>query len=52
MDFKSIAKKIICLKNADLELRDRLIKTGLLGAGYNEEMKKRHTKNAEILDKS
>ncbi|WPO82257.1 DUF6624 domain-containing protein [Chryseobacterium sp. JJR-5R] len=51
MDFKSIAEKIIYLKNADLELRDRLIKTGMLGAGYNEEMKKRHTKNAEILDK-
>lgn len=50
MDFKSIAEEIISLKNADLELRDRLIKSGKLGEGYDKEMKKRHTRNAEILD--
>ncbi|WP_027387986.1 DUF6624 domain-containing protein [Chryseobacterium gregarium] len=50
MDFKSIAEEISSLKNADLELRDRLIKSGKLGEGYDEAMKKRHTRNAEILD--
>jgi len=50
MDFKSIAEKIISLKNADLELRDRLIGKGELGNGYHEEMQSLHHKNAEILD--
>lgn len=50
MDFKSIAEQIISLKNADLELRDRLIKSGKLGEGYDEAMKRLHTRNAEILD--
>lgn len=50
MDFKSIAIKIIELKNADLELRNKLIQNGQLNNGYNEEMKELHNKNAEILD--
>lgn len=50
MDYKGIAEKIIDLKNEDLELRDRLIQSGQLGEGYNEEMKKLHNRNAEILN--
>ncbi|MFK7809865.1 MAG: DUF6624 domain-containing protein [Saprospiraceae bacterium] len=50
MHYKDIAKKIIELRNADFELRDRLIKSGKLGEGYNEEMEKLHNKNAEILN--
>lgn len=50
MDFKSIAEKIINLKNADLKLRDQLIGKGELGNGYHEEMQALHHKNAEILD--
>ncbi len=38
MKHKSIANKIIELKNADLKLRNRLIQNGQLGKGYNEEM--------------
>ncbi|WP_282081423.1 DUF6624 domain-containing protein [Aquimarina algiphila] len=50
MDYKNIAKRIIELKNADLELRDKLIQTGQLDEGYNKEMEKLHNKNAEALD--
>jgi len=50
MDYKSIAKKIIALKNADLALRDKLIQSGKLSEGYNEEMKALHNKNAKILN--
>jgi hypothetical protein len=50
MEYKDIAKIIVGLKNADLELRDRLIQSGQLREGYNEEMAKLHTKNAEILN--
>ncbi|WKN46236.1 DUF6624 domain-containing protein [Tunicatimonas pelagia] len=50
MDYKSIAERIIGLKNADLELRERLIQSEQLGNGYNEEMEKLHNRNAEILN--
>jgi len=50
MNYKDIAKKIIELKNADLKLRDKLIQNRQLGAGYNEEMKQLHNKNAELLN--
>jgi len=50
MNYKTITKKIIELKNADLELRDKLIQNGQLGEGYNEEMAQLHSKNAEILN--
>lgn len=50
MDFKSIVEKIIDLKNADLELRARLIQTGQLNEGYNEEMNKLHNTNTKILN--
>lgn len=49
MDLKSTAKKIIRLKNADLELRERLVRIGELGA-YHEEMQNLHIRNSEILD--
>lgn len=55
MDYKSIAEKIIDLKNADLVLRDKLVQNGQLSKGYNEEMKELHNRNAktlnEIIDK-
>ncbi len=50
MDYKSIAERIIDLKNADLEFRDRLIQNRQLGEGYNEEMEKLHNSNAKILN--
>ncbi len=50
MDYKSIAKRIIQLKESDLELRDRLLKKGQLSEGYNEEMQQLHNSNAKILD--
>jgi hypothetical protein len=50
MDYKSIAEKIINLKNADLALRDKLVQSGQLSEGYNEDMKALHSRNAEILN--
>jgi len=50
MDYKKIAKKIIKLKNADLTLREKLIKSGQLGEGYHKKMKELHNKNAQILN--
>jgi len=50
MDYKSIAEKIIELKNADLTLREKLVQSGKLNEGYNEEMKELHNKNAKILN--
>ncbi|SMD42541.1 hypothetical protein SAMN00777080_1101 [Aquiflexum balticum DSM 16537] len=50
MDYKSIAKKIIDLKNADLALREKLVQNGQLGEGYNEEMKELHNRNARALN--
>lgn len=50
MDHKDIPGRIIDLKNADLKLRDKLVRSGQLGEGYNEEMEALHTKNAKILN--
>ena len=50
MDYKSIAEKIIELKNADLALRDNLVQNGKLSQGYDLEMKQLHNENAKILD--
>lgn len=47
-DYKSIAQKIIHLKTADLELRDKLIQNKQLGEGYNKEMEALHNNNAKI----
>jgi len=48
--YENIADKIINLKNADLTLRDKLIKSGELSAGYNEKMKAMHNHNAQVID--
>ena len=50
MHYKEIARKIIDLKNTDLEFRDKLIKNKQLGKGYNPKMEEIHIKNAEILN--
>lgn len=50
MNNEEVAKKIIQLKNADLEFRDKLIQNGQLDEGYNEEMANLHSRNAKILD--
>lgn len=50
MDYKSIAKEIIELQNADLELRDKLIQNGQLSDGYNREMEALHNRNADTLN--
>nr|WP_321357243.1 DUF6624 domain-containing protein [uncultured Draconibacterium sp.] len=49
MDYKSIANKLIELKNADLEFRQKLVQSGQLGEGYNKEMEVLHISNAEQL---
>lgn len=51
MEFKGVTKKIIELKEEDLEFRDRLIQKKELGKGYNEEMARLHNRNAEKLNK-
>ncbi|MGN6213990.1 DUF6624 domain-containing protein [Parafilimonas sp.] len=50
MNYREIAEKIIELQNADLALRDKLIQSGQLSDGYNEEMKELHNRNAIILN--
>jgi hypothetical protein len=51
MKYKDITETLIGLKNSDLELRDRLVQSGQLGDGYNEEMANLHNKNADMLNK-
>lgn len=55
MNYNEIAEKIIELKNADLEFRKKLIESGKLSDGYDQEMAEIHNKNAktlnEIIDK-
>jgi hypothetical protein len=50
MKYKEIAEIIVGLKKADLELRDKLIQSGQLSDGYNEEMRELHNRNAKILN--
>jgi hypothetical protein len=50
MDYSKIAKEIIELQNADLDLRDKLIQNRQLSDGYNQEMEALHNRNAEILN--
>ncbi|MEM6842943.1 MAG: DUF6624 domain-containing protein [Bacteroidota bacterium] len=50
MDYKNVAERIIELKDADLELRERLIQSGRLGNGYDTEMEQLHNRNADILN--
>ena len=51
MEFQIIAEKIIKLKDADLELRNQLIRSGNLGNRYNKEMADLHNRNAKKLNK-
>ena len=51
MSYQSIAKKIIALKETDLQLREKLIKEGKLSEGYNQDMEALHIANAYELDK-
>lgn len=50
MNYNEIAEKIIELKNTDLEFREKLIESGKLGEGYNQEMAEIHNKNAKTLN--
>lgn len=50
MNDKVYSEKIIGLKNADLELRNKLIRNKQLGKGYNEEMAQLHNRNAKVLN--
>ncbi len=50
MEFKEIAKKLIALKDKDLELRNKLIQSKELSNGYHKDMASMHNKNAMILD--
>ena len=50
MNYKFFAEKIIALRDADLQLRDKLVQQGQLGEGYNLEMEELHTSNAKLLD--
>ena len=45
-----IAERIIRLRNADLDLRARLLATGKLNEGYHPEMEELHCSNALILE--
>lgn len=49
MKYPLLAEKIINLKNADLDLRNKLIHSGKLSDGYNDEMKALHYYNAQVL---
>ena len=50
MDYNAITKRIIGLKKADLELREKLVQNGQLGKGYNEAMEQLHNSNANVLN--
>lgn len=45
----SYAARIIAMRDADLALRDQLVRRGKLGRGYDEEMEQLHNRNAEEL---
>ena len=49
MRYPQIAKKIIDLRDADLDMRERLISKGVLSEGYHPEMEKLHILNAKFL---
>lgn len=49
MEYPEIATRIIALKKADLELRDKLIASGQLGEGYHDAMAHLHNEHARIL---
>lgn len=50
MEYKIFAQEIIKMKDNDLQVRQHLVETGELFAGYNKEMEKVHMKNANRLE--
>lgn len=46
VNYKTIARKIIELRNIDLDLRNELVQKGQLGDGYNKKMEELHNQNA------
>jgi hypothetical protein len=46
----TIAQRILELRRADLDLRDRLLRAGQLNDGYHEEMAALHDRNATVLE--
>lgn len=50
MNYKVVAGILIKMKNEDLELRAKLLESGEMGTGYNDEMEQLHTANKERLD--
>ncbi len=50
MRYTDFAKTIIELKNADLELRNKLIQCRQLGKEYHEDMEELHNRNAQLLN--
>ena len=49
--FPDLARTLIALRDADLELRERLLREGRLNEGYDEEMRAQHDENAAVLAK-
>lgn len=50
MKYKSLAKEIVAMKDADLVMRESLIQRGVLGEGYHPEMEQLHYNNADRLE--
>ncbi|MCH7402099.1 DUF6624 domain-containing protein [Belliella kenyensis] len=48
--YPAIADKLISLRDADLALRDRLMRSGKLQEGYAEDMEVLHLKHAAMLE--
>ena len=48
---EELKKRLIALKDKDLEMRSAILRKGGLYEGYDENMESLHIKNAEILDK-
>lgn len=49
-DYTNFAEQILALKDADLKMRDQLIRKGRLGDGYDPEMEQLHCRNAASMD--
>ncbi|TXF91050.1 hypothetical protein FUA23_04400 [Neolewinella aurantiaca] len=49
-NYDEIGAEIIALKDADLQLRSRLMKSGRLNEGYDAEMNELHDANADALN--
>ena len=49
LQYPEIARRLIAMREADLALRDELIRAGQLHGGYNEAMRQLHHRNADEL---